>query len=66
MPACGPWHGSVNGLVRPSFDNNNRRHSRGAKPREADDTKTSLEGGLPRLAPEERRYLCKLHLERLI
>ena len=42
MPACGPWRGSANGLVRPSFGSDNSRPSRGAKPREADDEKTSL------------------------
>ena len=34
-------------------------------PREADDTKTSTRGSLLRLAPEERRYLCKAHFVRL-
>ena len=42
MPAYGPWCGSISGLVRPSFSSNNSRPSRGAKPHEADDTKTSL------------------------
>ena len=42
MPACGPWRGSTNGLVWPSFSSNKSRPSRGAKPREADDTRTSL------------------------
>ena len=40
LPACGPWRGSVYGLVRPSFSNSNPRPSRGAEPHEADDTKT--------------------------
>ena len=52
MPACGPRHGSIDGPVRPNFSNNNTRPSRGAKPREADDAKTSLGaaslGWLPR------------------
>ena len=52
LPACGPWRGSVNGPVRPSFSNNDTRPSQGAKSREADDTKTSLGaaslGWLPR------------------
>ena len=52
LPACGPRRGSTNGLVRPSFGRNSSRPSRGAEPREADDTKTSLGaaslGGLPR------------------
>ena len=42
LPACGLWRGSINDPVRPSFSSNNSRPSRGAKPREADDTKTSL------------------------
>src|SRR3989337_1162460 len=41
LPACGPRRGSINGLVRPIFSVNNTRPSRGAKPREADDAKTS-------------------------
>ena len=41
LPACGPWHGSTNCLVWPSFGSSSPRPSRGAKPREADDTKTS-------------------------
>ena len=41
LPACGPGRGSTNGLVRPIFISNHSRPSRGAKPREADDTKTS-------------------------
>ena len=52
MPACGPERGSTNGLVRPIFSINHSRHSRGAKPCEADDAKTSLGvaslGWLPR------------------
>ena len=47
LPACGPWRGSTNGLVRPIFSRNHSRHSRGAKPREADDTKTSLGAASP-------------------
>ena len=43
---------------------NNSRPSRGPKPREADDTKTSKGIGLLRLAPVERRFLCKAHLAR--
>ena len=42
LPACGPWRGSINGPVWSSFSNNNSGPSRWAKPREADDTKTSL------------------------
>ena len=42
MPACGPQRGSIDGLVRPSFNINHSRPSPGAKPREEDDTKTSL------------------------
>ena len=41
LPACGPRHGSTNGLVRPIFIYNHTRPSRGAKPRELDDAKTS-------------------------
>ena len=55
MLACGPWHGSIDGVVQPSFGINNSRPSRGAKHREADDTKASLGDILPRLAPEEHR-----------
>ena len=65
MPACGPRRGSIDGLVRPSFGINNSRPSRGAKPREADDTKTPKGINLLRLAPEEQRLLCKVHLTRL-
>ena len=46
LPARGPLRGSIDGLVRPSFSIDNSRPLRGAKPRELDDTKTSL-GGLP-------------------
>ena len=52
LPTCGPGHGSTNGPVRPGFTSNSSRSSRGAKPREADDTKTFLGaaslGWLPR------------------
>ena len=48
LPACGPWRGSINGPVWPSFGSNYSRPSRGAKPREADDTKTSNGIGPPR------------------
>ena len=65
LPACGPWRGSIDGLVWPTFSINNTRPSRGAKPREVDDTKTSKGVGLPRLSPEEWRILCKVHLTRL-
>ena len=41
LPACGPRHGSISGLVQPTICSDNSRPSRGAKPREADDTKTS-------------------------
>ena len=59
LPACGPWRGSIDGLVRPSFGNNNSRPSREARPREVDDTKTTRGSGLPRWPPEERRFLCR-------
>jgi hypothetical protein len=59
LPACSPWRGSIDGLVWPIFSIGKIRPSRGAKPREADDAKTSGGSGLPRLAPEERRFLCK-------
>ena len=42
LPACGPRHVSFNGLVRASFNSNEPRPSQGAKPREVDDTTTSL------------------------
>ena len=42
LPACGAQHGSTNGLVRPIFISKHSRPSRGAKPREAGDTKASL------------------------
>ena len=52
LPACSPWRGSTDGLVWPSFSINNSIPSRGAKPHEADDTKTSSgaasQGWLPR------------------
>ena len=52
MPACGPRRGSTNSPVRPNISSNSSRPSRGTKPREADDTKTSLgaasSGSLPR------------------
>ena len=41
LHACGPRRGSTKGPVRPSFDSNYSRPSRGAKPHEADNTKTS-------------------------
>lgn len=31
LPACGPWRGSIDGLVRPSFDIDNSRPSRGGR-----------------------------------
>ena len=50
--ACGPRHGSIGGPVRLGFSSNDSRPSRGAKPREVEDTKTSLGvaslGWLPR------------------
>ena len=64
LPACGPRRGSTSGPVLPIFTSKHSRPPRGAKPREADDTKTSLRGGLTRLAPKERRYQCKVHLAR--
>ena len=39
LPACGPWCGSTSGPVRPIFISQRSRHSRGAKPREADDAR---------------------------
>ncbi len=39
MPACGPWHGSTSGPVRPIFINQHSRPSRGAKPHGADYTR---------------------------
>ena len=65
LPACGPLRGSIDGLVRPSFNINNSIPSRGAKPREVDDTQTPKGIGLLRLVPEGRRLLCKVHLTRL-
>ena len=65
LPACGPPRGFIDGLVRPSFNTNTTRPSRGAKPREADDAKTPEGIGLLRLAPEGRRVLCKVYLTRL-
>ena len=41
LPACGPRHGSTSGPVPLVSTNKCSRPSRGAKPREADDTKTS-------------------------
>ena len=43
MPACGPRHGSTNRPVRPIFTSKHSRPSRGAKPREADDTRPPQE-----------------------
>lgn len=37
--ACGPWRGSTSGPVRPVSVNQHSRPSRGAKPREANDTR---------------------------
>ena len=65
LPACGPLHGSIDGLVRPNFYISSSRPSRGAKPFKADDAKTPEGIGLLRLAPEGRRVLCKVHLTRL-
>ena len=65
MPACGPLHDSIDGLVRPNLSINNSRPSRGAKACEAGDAKTSKGIGLLRLAPKEQRLLCKVHLTRL-
>ena len=59
LPTCGPQRGSVGVQVQPIFSTNNTRPSRGAKPREADDAKTFGGGRLLRLAPVERRFLCK-------
>ena len=57
MPAYGPRRGSIDGLVWPILSINNSRPSRGAKPREVDDTKTPEGTGLLRMAPEGRRVL---------
>ena len=65
LPACGPLHGSIDGLVWPSFSIDNSRPLRGAKPHEADDAKTPEGIGLLRLAPEGRRVPCKVYLTRL-
>ena len=65
MSASSPPCGSIDGLVRPSFDINSSRPSRGAKPREAVDAKTPEGIDHCRMAPEERRSLCKGHLMRL-
>ena len=64
LPTCGPWRGSASVPVWPIFISEHSRASRGAKPHEADDTRTSLGGGLTRLAPEERIYQCKVHVAR--
>ena len=64
LPACGPRCGSIDGLVWPIFSTNNSRPSRGAKPRELDDTKTSKRSGLLRMAPKEQRFLSKPRLVR--
>lgn len=53
LPACGPRSGSIDGLERPIFSINNTRPSRGRH------AKTSRRSGLLKLAPEERRFLCK-------
>lgn len=58
LPARGPPRGSIGGLVRPSFDINTTRPSRGAKPHEADDAETPEGVGLLRRAPKGRRDLC--------
>ena len=50
-------------LVWPIFISNHSRPSQGAKSREGT-MQDLLRGGLARLAPEERRYLCKGHLAR--
>ena len=39
LPACGPQHGSTSGPVRPIFTSKHSRPSRGARPREAGDTR---------------------------
>ena len=64
LPTCGPRHGSIDGLVRPTFSINNTRPSRGAKPREANDTKTPEGIIFLRLALEGRRVLCKVDLQK--
>ena len=64
LPTCGPLHGFIDGLVRPSSSINNSIPSWGAKPREADNAKTPKGIGLLRLALKGRRVLCKVHLAR--
>ena len=59
FPTCGPPRGSIDSLVWPSFNMNNTRPSRGAKPREAGNAKTPKGIDLLRLAPEGRGVLCK-------
>ena len=65
LPSYVPPGGSIDGLVRPNFNISSSRHSRGAKPHEADDAKTPLGIGLLRLAPEGQRVLCKVYLTRI-
>ena len=60
LPACGPPRGSIDGLVRPNFNKNTTRPSRGAKPRQADDAKTPEGSSLLRRAPDGRGFLCKI------
>ena len=60
LPPYGPQRGSIDGLVRPSFNTNTARPSRGDKPHEGDDAKTPEGVGFLRRAPEGRRVLCKL------
>ena len=57
LPACGPRRGFIDGLVWPIYKTIKTRPSGGAKPREADDTKTSRRSGLPRQSPKEWGFL---------
>ena len=59
LPACSPRRGSIGSLVRPIFSVNNARHTRGAKPREADDVRTSRRSDILRLGSQERKFLCE-------
>ena len=65
LPACSPRRGSTRGPVRPVFIRKHSRPSRGAKPREADDTNL-LRSGLTRLAREGRRDQGKANLARFL
>jgi hypothetical protein len=51
LPACGPRRGSLDGLVRPGGKAFKTRPSRGPRPHEADDTKTSKGAASPGCLP---------------